>query len=244
MQKAKTLKGRTHNAARDVRRGYPLDWPVRSWFVRVVRARNRCEWCGARNHQPHPATGSRVVLTTAHVYDRAPAAASLLNLAALCQRCHLNHDRTAPPPQPAHQQRPGQWAAQSLRRPLHRVAPETTRSRVMPSSQSTSRGPGLRSAAPSPSLRAACPPVPVGLAFGRCLIPGGAQVGGPDAGKAPRTVLDAFLPGLSQRSTQHPKSRVHSASLRSAAALDFGASVRAEPGAPILSGRRTVWKRN
>ena len=57
MQKAKTLKVRTHNAARDVRRGYPLDWPVRSWFVRVVRARNRCEWCGARNHQPHPAHG-------------------------------------------------------------------------------------------------------------------------------------------------------------------------------------------
>ena len=93
MQKAKTLKLKTTNAARDVLRGYPLDWPVRSWFVRVVRARNRCEWCGARNHQPHPDTGSRVVLTTAHVYDRAPAAASLLNLAALCQRCHLNHDR-------------------------------------------------------------------------------------------------------------------------------------------------------
>lgn len=61
--------------------------------MRVVRARNRCEWCGARNHEPHPATGSHVVLTTAHVYDRAPSAAALLNLAALCQRCHLNHDR-------------------------------------------------------------------------------------------------------------------------------------------------------
>ena len=93
MQHTTPQKAKTHNAARDVRRGYPLDWPIRSWFVRVVRARNRCEWCGARNHQPHPATGSRVVLTTAHVYDRAPAAASLLNLAALCQRCHLNHDR-------------------------------------------------------------------------------------------------------------------------------------------------------
>ena len=93
MQKPKPLKVKTTNAARDVLRGYPLDWPVRSWFVRVVRARNRCEWCGAHNHTPHPETGSRVVLTTAHVYDRAPAAASLLNLAALCQRCHLNHDR-------------------------------------------------------------------------------------------------------------------------------------------------------
>ena len=93
MQKPRALKVRMNNAARDVLRGYPLDWPLRSWFVRVVRARNRCEWCGARNHQPHPATGSHVVLTTAHVYGRAPAAAALLNLAALCQRCHLNHDR-------------------------------------------------------------------------------------------------------------------------------------------------------
>ena len=93
MQKRKPLQVNMNNAARDVRRGYPRDWPIRSWFVRVVRARNRCEWCGARNHQPHPDTGSHVVLTTAHVYDRAPGAAALLNLAALCQRCHLNHDR-------------------------------------------------------------------------------------------------------------------------------------------------------
>ena len=72
---------------------YPLDWKLRSRFVRLVRARNKCEWCGAQNHEPHPITGSRVVLTTAHVHDRRPEAASLLNLAALCQRCHLNHDR-------------------------------------------------------------------------------------------------------------------------------------------------------
>ena len=58
-----------------------------------VRAKNKCEWCGARNGEPHPSTGSRVVLTTAHVHDKRPEAASLLNLAALCQRCHLNHDR-------------------------------------------------------------------------------------------------------------------------------------------------------
>ena len=93
MQNLTPRKVKLNNVARDVRRGYPRDWPVRSWFVRVVRARNRCEWCGARNHQPHPDTGSHVVLTTAHVYDRAPGAAALLNLAALCQRCHLNHDR-------------------------------------------------------------------------------------------------------------------------------------------------------
>jgi 5-methylcytosine-specific restriction endonuclease McrA len=40
-------------------------------------------------------TGSRVVLTVAHVFDDRPEAASLLNLAALCQRCHNGHDASA-----------------------------------------------------------------------------------------------------------------------------------------------------
>ena len=71
---------------------YPKDWKLRSRFVRFIRARNRCEWCAAFNHTPHPETGSRVVLTTAHIYDHRPEAASLLNLAALCQRCHNQHD--------------------------------------------------------------------------------------------------------------------------------------------------------
>lgn len=71
---------------------YPPDWHLRSRFVRQVRAQNRCEWCGAQNGQPHPLTGSTVVLTTAHVWDDRPEAASLLNLAALCQRCHNRHD--------------------------------------------------------------------------------------------------------------------------------------------------------
>lgn len=71
---------------------YPKDWKLRSRFVRLYRARNRCEWCGAANGQPHPITGSRVVLTCAHVHDHRPEAASLLNLAALCQSCHNRHD--------------------------------------------------------------------------------------------------------------------------------------------------------
>lgn len=71
---------------------YPSDWKLRSRFVRFYRAKNRCEWCGAKNRRPHPVTGSRVVLTTAHVYDKRPHVANLLNLAALCQRCHLRHD--------------------------------------------------------------------------------------------------------------------------------------------------------
>ena len=69
-----------------------MDWKARSRFIRTYRARGRCEWCGAINGQPHPVTGSRGVLTTAHVHDRRPEASSLLNLAALCQRCHNRHD--------------------------------------------------------------------------------------------------------------------------------------------------------
>ncbi|MDH3976438.1 MAG: hypothetical protein OEV42_19410 [Deltaproteobacteria bacterium] len=71
---------------------YPKDWKLRSRFVRFCRANNRCEWCGVENGKPHPVTGSKVVLTTAHVYDHRPEAASLLNLAALCQKCHNGHD--------------------------------------------------------------------------------------------------------------------------------------------------------
>ena len=76
----------------EMRARYPADWALRSRFVRVVRAGNRCEWCGAVNGEPHPVTGSDVVLTAAHVHDHRPEAASLLNLAALCQRCHNRHD--------------------------------------------------------------------------------------------------------------------------------------------------------
>ena len=76
----------------EMRSRYPADWRARSRFVRFSRAKGRCEWCGAEHGKPHPETGSRVVLTAAHVHDRRPEAASLLNLAALCQRCHNRHD--------------------------------------------------------------------------------------------------------------------------------------------------------
>jgi len=71
---------------------YPKDWKLRSRFIRFYRAHNKCEWCGAENYKPHPITGSKVILTCAHVYDQRPEAASLLNLAALCQKCHNAHD--------------------------------------------------------------------------------------------------------------------------------------------------------
>ena len=47
------------------RQRYPSDWKLRSRFIRHFRAKNRCELCDAKNHEPHPVTGSKVILTTA-----------------------------------------------------------------------------------------------------------------------------------------------------------------------------------
>jgi len=71
---------------------YPPEWPLISLWIRVC-AGWRCEWCAARQGEPHPETGSRVVLTVAHLHDPSPENVEPRNLAALCQRCHLGHDR-------------------------------------------------------------------------------------------------------------------------------------------------------
>jgi hypothetical protein len=71
---------------------YHPDWKAISRRIRFQRAGNRCEWCGAENYQPHPVTGSRVILTVAHL-DHDILNNDDENLAALCQRCHLNYDR-------------------------------------------------------------------------------------------------------------------------------------------------------
>ena len=42
--------------------------------------------------RPHQVTGSTVILTADHVFDRRPEASELMNLEALCQRCHNLHD--------------------------------------------------------------------------------------------------------------------------------------------------------
>ena len=70
---------------------YHPKWKLISRLVRFKRAGNKCEWCGADNYQPHPVTGSRVVLTVAHI-DHNKDNNRFDNLAALCQRCHLKHD--------------------------------------------------------------------------------------------------------------------------------------------------------
>jgi hypothetical protein len=87
-----TLNGANMPIRPEMKVRYPRDWKIRSRFVRFCRAKGRCEWCGAEHGKPHPVTGSVVVLTTAHVFDHRPEAASLLNLAALCQKCHNSHD--------------------------------------------------------------------------------------------------------------------------------------------------------
>ena len=74
---------------------YPEDWPeIRARILR--RAGNRCEGspvypaCRAENGRAHPVTGSKVVLTVAHLDHDGPASDG--NLRAWCQRCHLTHD--------------------------------------------------------------------------------------------------------------------------------------------------------
>lgn len=70
---------------------YPKDWRQISEHRRFVVADNKCEFCGAENYKPHPITGSKVVLTVAHL-DHQPENCSPDNLRALCQKCHNTYD--------------------------------------------------------------------------------------------------------------------------------------------------------
>lgn len=71
---------------------YPADWPAISKSIRQ-RAGNVCEWpgCGAVNGQPNPLTGSKVVLTVAHL-DHDPSGRDPARLMAMCQLHHLRYD--------------------------------------------------------------------------------------------------------------------------------------------------------
>jgi 5-methylcytosine-specific restriction endonuclease McrA len=71
---------------------YPKNWKAISERIRFERAQNKCEFCGAANYEAHPLTGSKVVLTVAHL-DHTPENCDDANLAALCQKCHNNYDR-------------------------------------------------------------------------------------------------------------------------------------------------------
>lgn len=80
---------------------YPKDWKAISLEVRE-RAGWRCEGspgfypdCRAAHGEAHPVTGSKVVLTVAHL-DHTPEnngePGDRPNLMAMCQRCHLTYD--------------------------------------------------------------------------------------------------------------------------------------------------------
>jgi hypothetical protein len=86
------------------RNRYPKDWPAISLRIRTQRAAGQCEChgeCGrgthtgrCPNHNGGQAygTGSRVVLTVAHL-DHTPEHSHDDNLRAMCQGCHLHYDR-------------------------------------------------------------------------------------------------------------------------------------------------------
>lgn len=84
----------------------------------LARAKNRCERCGVPNGMLL-SSGVRVVLTIAHL-DQDPSNNDASNLQALCQRCHLNHDRPFNVPKQAETRRRRKDAA----RPLLRMAGE------------------------------------------------------------------------------------------------------------------------
>ena len=73
--------------------------PKWTLIVRLIRKRSgdKCEGspkfpeCRAANREYHPETGSKVVLTTAHL-DGDKTNNRFDNLRHLCQRCHLHHD--------------------------------------------------------------------------------------------------------------------------------------------------------
>ena len=81
---------------------YPKDWKAISLRIRNERAESRCEClgecgqdhdgrCDAINYEPHPQTGSKVILTVAHL-DHVPENCDDDNLKAMCQRCHNRYD--------------------------------------------------------------------------------------------------------------------------------------------------------
>jgi hypothetical protein len=73
------------------RKRYPANWKEISEDIRFNRAKNCCEVCGAKNHEPHPITGSFVVLTVGHL-DHTPENNDYSNLKAMCQKCHNTYD--------------------------------------------------------------------------------------------------------------------------------------------------------
>lgn len=83
------------------RHRYPTDW--KTAIVPAIRARSgdHCEGspaypdCRALNGHPHPVTGSRVILTVAHLDHDDLGTRDLSRLRHWCQRCHNTYDAPA-----------------------------------------------------------------------------------------------------------------------------------------------------
>lgn len=71
---------------------YGPRWKAISYAIRFKRAKGRCESCGAIHGQRFLFSPGKVVLSAAHL-NHTPGDNRATNLKALCQRCHLNHDR-------------------------------------------------------------------------------------------------------------------------------------------------------
>lgn len=75
---------------------YPKDWKDTVARIRV-RSGGQCEFevdgqrCTARQGEPHPITGSKVVLTVAHL-NHTPEDCRDENLKDACQKCHNGYD--------------------------------------------------------------------------------------------------------------------------------------------------------
>jgi len=75
---------------------YPKEWKLIRNSI-LERANHCCEGspaypdCRVENHSLHPVTGSKVVLTIAHL-DHTPENCEPENLRAWCQKCHNTYD--------------------------------------------------------------------------------------------------------------------------------------------------------
>jgi len=72
---------------------YPPNWKSLSHWVRFVRAKGRCQNCGRVHGQRFLFSSGQVVLSAAHL-NQDPTDNRKTNLRALCQKCHLAHDRS------------------------------------------------------------------------------------------------------------------------------------------------------
>ena len=73
---------------------YPPNWKTEIRPRILKKYGNRCAFCGVKNYDKNPLTGSKVVLTIMHL-DHDPENENITDdrLRAACQRCHLNYDR-------------------------------------------------------------------------------------------------------------------------------------------------------